>query len=70
MGDMNGESIDPEEEFNPDKIPTKILMANIRISDPPSTIAVYHPAASYSLRKTLIDQGRKSFKELEKVDFS
>ena len=55
MGEMNGDSIDPEEEFNPDKIPPKILIANVKISDPPSNIAVYHPEASYSLRKTLID---------------
>jgi len=68
-GGEPGESIDPDDEFNPDKIPSKILITTVKLPEVPNVVALYHPEAAYSLRKTLIDQGRKTFKELEKVDF-
>lgn len=66
-----GEEEQPEEEeFNSDKIPPKILITNTKIAstDPPCQIALFHPEASFALRRTLIDQARKTFKELEKVE--
>jgi len=34
-GDGNGESIDPDEEFNPDKIPTKLLITKTTLPEAP-----------------------------------
>jgi len=55
VGEGNGESIDPDEEFNPDKIPPKLLITTVKLPEPPQCVALYHPEASYSVRRALID---------------
>ena len=59
-------SAEPE-AFNPDKIPPKIPFVKPLTSSGLQT-NTYHSEAPYSLRKILIEQGRKTFKELEKTD--
>jgi len=55
VGEGNGESSDPDEEFNPDKIPPKLLITTVKLPEPPQCVALYHPEASYSVRRALID---------------
>jgi len=35
LGGEPGESIDPDEEFNPDKIPPKLLITTIKLPESP-----------------------------------
>jgi predicted TIM-barrel enzyme len=57
----------PEEiQFAPEKLPTKIPLVKPN-SNSLNTI-VYHCEAPYSVRKVLIEQAKKNFKELEKAE--
>lgn len=58
-----------DETFNPDKIPNKIMITRPRVESG-LQVAMYHSEASYALRKLVIEQARKSFKELEKAEMS
>lgn len=55
-----------ETQFQPDKIPLKIPLVRPDSCESGSCI-VYHSEAQYQVRKYLIDQARKTFKELEKA---
>ena len=59
-----------EEPFDPEKLPTKIPL--VKTVDPNGTLQtlVYHAEGVYSLRMVLIDQAKKSMKELEKCDIN
>jgi len=65
-GSAEGETI--EDTFNPDKIPPKIPKVKLSNPDTNLEIAAFHSEAPYSLRKLLIEQAKKSFKELEKAE--
>ena len=57
-----------EETFNPDKIPTKVTLTK-PVGKEIQTL-FYHAEAPYLIRKLLIEQARKSFKELEKAELN
>ena len=57
-----------EQQFNPEKLPPKIPLVKPINTDSGLQIAVYHSEAPYALRKVLMEQARKTFKELEKAD--
>lgn len=64
-----GPPSDPAEElFSLEKIPTKIPKIKPVFPDSGNTVAAYHCEAAYAIRKVLIEQAKKSFKELEKAD--
>lgn len=70
---LNEEGLEVEEEepvFNPDNIPPKVLVVTPKIGDSGEFVAVYHPEASYQVRKSLMDAARKQFKELEKAEIN
>lgn len=54
--------------FNPDKIPPKIPKVKLSNPDTNLEIAAFHSEAPYALRKLLIEQAKKHFKELEKAE--
>lgn len=55
--------------FNPEKLPLKIpLVRPTTAGEPPVAIIPYHSEAPYFLRKHIIEQAKKTFKELEKAD--
>ena len=57
------------DSFNPEKLSTKIpLVRPTTTGETPITIIPYHSEAPYFLRKHVIEQAKKSFKELEKAD--
>lgn len=45
-------------------------MANPKIGDTGDVVALFHPEAAYSLRKAIMEQARKTFKELEKAEIN
>jgi len=59
-----------DETFNPEKLPTKIPL--VRTTDGAGSLQtlVYHAEGVYSLRRVLIEQAKKSIKELEKCDMN
>lgn len=61
---VDGEENPEPEQFNPDKIPPKILVTGTKLGDSGDMIALFHPEASYAVRKTIMEAARKSFKEL------
>lgn len=66
-GDASGADADAE-PFNPERIPSKIPLVRPVIPETGLNTIVYHSEAQYALRKVLIEQARKNFKELEKTD--
>lgn len=55
--------------FNPEKLSTKIPLVRPTTSgETPVTIIPFHSEAPYFFRKHLIEQAKKTFKELEKAD--
>lgn len=64
------EGQDPVEadEFNIEKIPTKILITSTKIGESGNVVALFHPEAAYSVRKVLMEAARRTFKELEKAE--
>lgn len=57
-----------EDGFNPDKIPTKVTLTK-PVGKEIQTL-FYHAEAPYLIRKILIEQARKCFKELEKAELN
>ena len=56
-----------EQAFSAEKLPLKIPLVK-PINENGLQVAVYHNEAPYGLRRFLMEQARKSFKELEKAD--
>ena len=54
--------------FNPDKIPPKIPMVRSNIHESKLQTAVYHAEAPYALRRILIEQSKKHYREIERAD--
>ena len=54
------------EQFNAEKIPTKVPL--VKPSSSAGSTIVYHSEAPYLVRKSLIEQAKKTFKELEKAE--
>lgn len=64
--DSNENINDASEQFSVEKIPLKVqLVKPDNCSGGP--VIVYHSEAVYALRKQLIEQARKTFRELEKA---
>lgn len=59
---------DADEPFNPERIPLKIPLVRPVVPETGLNTIVYHSEAQYALRRVLIDQAKKNFKELEKTD--
>ena len=66
----DGDQPGGEEQFNPDKIPPKILVTTPKLGETGDFVALYHPEAAYSVRKVIMDAARKNFKELEKAEIN
>ena len=68
-GESGRESEDNKEQepFAAEKLPLKIPLVKPTTKDGLRTI-IYHCEAQYSVRKAFIEQARKNYKELEKVD--
>ena len=66
-GEASGADADAE-PFNPERIPIKIPLVRPVVPETGLNTVVYHSEAQYALRKVLIDQAKKNFKELEKTD--
>lgn len=65
----NPEGMLEVDQFNPEKLSSKIpLVRPTTSSETPITIIPFHSEAPYFLRKHLIEQAKKTFKELEKAD--
>ncbi len=56
------------ENFNPEKIPNKIPIVRSHVHESKLLTAVYHAEAPYSLRRILIEQSKKHFREVERAD--
>lgn len=54
------------QHFSVEKIPLKVPLVNPNSCEG-GPVIVYHSEAQYQLRKHLIEQARKTFKELEKA---
>jgi len=67
-GDGEGSGPDGDEPFNPERIPLKIPLVRPVVPETGLNTIVYHSEAQYALRRVLIDQAKKNFKELEKTD--
>lgn len=65
-GGSDNETVVEEVQFVPEKVPAKIPLV-LPNKGELKTI-VYHNEAQYSLRKALIEQAKKNFKELEKAE--
>jgi len=46
------------------------LVTSTKIGDSGDVVALFHPEASYSVRKALMDAARKTFKELDKAEIN
>ena len=70
--DLNAQtdSLDNEEpeQFNPEKIPPKILLANNKIGEVGEHVAMFHPEAAFQLRKVLMQHAIQVYPELERAD--
>jgi hypothetical protein len=58
------------ESFKIDKLSDKIPVVRNHLAEQNLLVALYQPEASYCLRRVLIDNARKHFKELEKVEMN
>lgn len=67
---LDGVDAPEPDTFDPDKIPPKILVTSPKIGDSGEIVALYHPEASYQLRKVLMEAARKTFKELERAEIN
>ena len=61
---IDGEENPEPEQFNPDKIPPKILVTGTKLGDSGDMIALFHPEASYAVRKTIMEAARKSLAKM------
>lgn len=67
---LDGIDAEAADQFDPDKIPPKILVTKPQISDTGEVVAMYHPEAAYQVRRVLMEAARKTFKELEKAEIA